>query len=100
VSSCQVSAPASAYGVNTVAKANTASPASVTCTSPTPYDVSLSAELAPNATAATRKTAGAYAMPGTARGSSHTYASYGQAVGTQNVAPGAFADSVTVTVTY
>jgi spore coat protein U-like protein len=99
--SCQVSAPATAFGAYTAVKANVASPASVNCTSPTPYNVSLSAELVPSATITTRKTAGAYAMPGTAHGSSHPYASYGQtAGGAQSVAPGAFADSVTVTITY
>jgi spore coat protein U-like protein len=46
------------------------------------------------------RSAGAYAMPGTAHGSSHPYASYGQSAGAQHVTPGAFADSVTVTITY
>jgi spore coat protein U-like protein len=125
LASCQVSAPASAYGANTAPRANAASPASVNCTNPTPYDVSYSTELAPSATATTRNTAGpaldspgsallpnsahnvnwgrmadAYAMSGTARGSSHPYAGYGHYAGAQHVAPGAFADSVMITVTY
>jgi spore coat protein U-like protein len=46
------------------------------------------------------RAAGAYVMPGSARGSSHPYASYGQAAGAHPVASGAFADSVMITVTY
>lgn len=125
LASCQVSAPASAYGANTAARVNAASPASVTCTSPTPYNVSLSAELAPSVTVTTRKTAGSAtdspgsallpnsahtaslgrvagtgSVAGTARGSSLPYAGNGRTAWPQNIAPGAFADSVTVTITY
>ena len=125
LASCQVSTPASAYGANTAARVNAASPASVTCTSPTPYNVSLSAELAPSVTVTTLKTAGsasdspgssllpnsahtvsrgrvagAGTVAGTGSAPSHPYASYGRAAWPQNIAPGAFADSVTVTITY
>jgi spore coat protein U-like protein len=125
VSSCQASTPATAFGANTAARVNAASPASVTCTSPTPYNVSLSAELAPSVTVTTRRTAGpasdspgsallpdsahtgnwgrtasAGTVAGTARGPSQPRDGYGRTAWSQYVAPGAFADSVTVTVTY
>ena len=126
VSNCQISVPATASVSYTTMRANAASLASVNCTSPTPYNVSLSTELAPGVTVTTRTTAGsasdspgsallqdsahtgnwgrkigAGTVHGTARGSSHPYASYGQtAGGTQSVASGAFADSVTVTIIY
>ena len=57
VSSCRASAPATAFGAYTAAGVNATSPASITCTSPTPYNVSLSAELVPSAIATTQKTA-------------------------------------------
>ena len=104
---------------------NAASSVSVNCSNPTSYDVSYSTSQAPNATATKWNTdgpatdspghallsnsaynvnwgraAGAYVMPGSARGSSHPYASYGQAAGAHPVASGAFADSVMITVTY
>jgi spore coat protein U-like protein len=65
VSGCQVSAPAAVFGVYTAARAAplSISSVSVNCTSPTAYNVSLSAGRAtgaatPTATDATRKTAG------------------------------------------
>jgi spore coat protein U-like protein len=125
LASCQVSAPATAFGTYSASGTNATSSVSVNCTNPTPYDVSYSTSQAPNATATKRNTdgpasdslghvrlsnsaynvnwgrsAGAYAMPGTACGFSHPYAGYGQAAGAQPVAPGAFADSVMITVTY
>jgi len=125
VSSCRASAPATAFGTYSATGTNATSSVSVNCTNPTAYDVSYSTSQAPNATAIKRNTddpatdslghsllsnsaynvnrgraAGAYAMPGTARGSSHPYASYGQAAGAHPVAPGAFADSVMISVTY
>ena len=98
--SCQVSAPASAYGAYTAVMANAASPASVTCTSPTPYSVSYRTELAPSVTVTTRKTAGAGTLPRTGNGPSQQRNSNGRTAWSQYVAPGAFADSVTVTITY
>jgi len=100
LSSCQVSAPATAYGVFTAARATAASPASVICTSPTPYNASLSAELTPSVTVTTRKTAGAGTLPRTGNGPSQQRNSNGRTAWSQYVAPGAFADSVTVTITY
>jgi spore coat protein U-like protein len=125
VSSCRASAPATAFGTYTAAGVNATSPASVACTSPTPYNVSLSAELVPSAIATTQKTtvsasdslnhallldsahtvnsgrtAGADTVAGTGSGSFKPNAFYRQAAGAQLVASGAFADSVMVTVTY
>jgi spore coat protein U-like protein len=123
--SCQVSAPASAYGAYTAVMANAASPASVTCTSPTPYSVSYRTELAPSVTVTTWKTAasasdtpghallpdsahpgiwgrtvGAGNEAGTGSGSSQTRDGYYRTAWSHCIATGAFADSVTVTITY
>ena len=125
LSSCQASTPATAFGIYSAAGGNAASPVSVTCTSPTPYNVSLSAELASSTTTTTRKTAGSAldslrsallpnsahtvnwgrmtgmgTVAGTGSGPSQPRAGYGRTAWPQNVAPGAYADSVTVTVTY
>ncbi len=94
VSSCRASAPATAFGTYSAAGTNATSSVSVTCTNPTPYNVSYGTSLATSATATKRK------MAGPARGSSQPYAGYGRTAWSQPVAPGAFADSVTVTVAY
>jgi spore coat protein U-like protein len=125
VSSCQVSTTATASGTYAVTRANVATSVSVACTNPTPYNVSYSTELAPSVSVTTRKTAGsasdspghvpfsdsahtgiwdrtadAGTVAGTGSGSFQLYAGYGQSARAQHVAPGAFADTVTVTITY
>jgi spore coat protein U-like protein len=122
---CQVSAPATAFGIYTTAGANATSAVSVACTHPTAYSVDLSAGLAPGDTATAQKmrgpvsalldyrllsdyartvnwgrTAGTDTVTGTGNGSSPAHAVFGQTVGAQYVAPGAYADTITVTVTY
>jgi len=92
----------------------------VSCTLPTAYDVSLSANLSGSAAMKTanpiktnqvykllagsahsnieQRIAGTETMARTGNGSSGSY--YGRSAWAQNVASGAFADAVTVTVTY
>lgn len=125
VSSCQISAPATAFGTYTARRASAASPASVACTSPTPYNVSLSSGQAHSATETTQisagptadllgpallpasthavnweRMAGAYAVAAPGSGSLQPHAVSGPSTGAQQVAPGAYADSVTITITY
>ena len=122
---CLVSATALAFGTYTGAVANSTSTVSVTCTNTTPYNVGLSAGLATGATVTTRKMTGpasavlGYAMysdsahsvnwgqtigtdtvAGTGNGSAQAITVYGQTVAAQYVAPGAYADTITATVTY
>jgi len=118
-SSCQAAGPATAFGSYPTASR---SPVSVTCTVLTPYTVSFSAELTsgnaektlnpskplkgfvlPSATALVvdrNRMAGTSAAAATGNGSSHARTLFGQPAWAQNVASGAFADAVTITVTY
>jgi spore coat protein U-like protein len=118
-SACQASAPASAFGNH---PSGGSSPVSVACTLPTAFDVSLSPNLATSATRKTiypaktllsyvlaqgsagpfdrGKTAGTGILAGTGHQSSNLQAAYSQTYWTQEVASGAFADAVTVTITY
>jgi spore coat protein U-like protein len=100
VSSCQISAPATASRSYTAARANPASPVSVNCTMPTPYNVSYRTDPAPSVTVTTRKTASPETAPGTSTGSPQPDAASGQPAGAQHDAPGTNADLVTVTITY
>jgi spore coat protein U-like protein len=122
---CLVSASALAFGTYTGVVANSTSAVSVTCTNTTPYNVGLSAGLATGATVSARKMTGpasallGYAMysdaartvnwgqtigtdtvAGTGNGSAQAITVYGQAAAGQYVAPGAYADTITATVTY
>jgi len=122
---CLVSATALAFGTYTGVVANSTSTVSVTCTNTTPYNVGLSAGLATGATVTARKMTGPasallnYAMfsdsarsvnwgqtigtdtvAGTGNGSAQAITVYGQAAAGQYVAPGAYADTITATVTY
>jgi len=122
---CLVSATPLAFGTYTGISANSTSTVSVTCTNTTPYNVSLSAGLATGATVTTRKMTGpasallTYAMftdaartlnwggtigtdtvPGTGNGAAQAITVYGQVPAGQYVAPGAYADTITATVTY
>ena len=118
-SACQASAPAVAFGNRPIAGS---SPVSVSCTLPTAYDVSLSATLSGGATeqaASPIKTmqiyklladaahtykrdriAGTETLARAGTESSNSATLYRQTALTQGVAYGAFADAVTVTVTY
>lgn len=63
--SCIVSASATAFGTYAAAAANAASAVSVACSNSTPYNVSLSAAMAPGAAVAIRKMTGSrVALPG------------------------------------
>ena len=122
---CLVSATALAFGTYTGVVANSTSAVSVTCTNTTPYNVGLSAGLATGATVSARKmtgpasallgysmysdsartvnwgqTIGTDTVAGTGNGSAQAITVYGQAAAGQYVAPGAYADTITATVTY
>ena len=124
-SSCLVSATTMAFGSYTGAAATATSAVSVTCTNSTPYNVGLSAGGAQGATVTARKMTGpasALLSYGLFSDSSRTV-NWGQTVGTdtvagigtgavqaltvyaqtgagQYVAPGAYTDTITATVTY
>ena len=122
---CLVSATAMAFGTYTGVVANSTSTVSVTCTNTTPYNVGLSAGLATGATVIARKmtgpasallgyalfsdaartvnwgqTVGTDTVTGTGNGSAQAITVYGQTAATQFVAPGAYTDTITATVTY
>jgi spore coat protein U-like protein len=122
---CLVSATGLAFGTYTGAVASSTSTVSVTCTNTTPYNVGFSAGLATGATVTTRKmtgpasallsyglysnagyttnwglTIGTDTVAGTGNGSAQAITVYGQAAAGQYVAPGAYSDTITVTVTY
>jgi len=122
---CLVSATAMAFGTYTGVVATSTSAVSVTCTNTTPYNVGLSAGLATGATVTTRsmtgpasallsyalfsdsartvnwgQTIGTDTVTGTGNGSVQAITVYGQAAAAQYVAPGAYADTITATVTY
>ncbi len=122
---CLVSATPLAFGTYTGVAANSTSTVSVTCTNTTPYNVALSAGLATGATVTTRKmigpasalltyamytdssrtlnwgvTSGTDTVPGTGNGAAQGITVYGQVPAGQYVAPGAYSDTITATVTY
>lgn len=122
---CLVSATALAFGTYTGAVVDATSTVSVTCTNTTPYNVSLNPGLATGATVTTRKMTGpasavlSYAMyqdsghsvnwgqtigtdtvTGTGNGSAQAITVYGETSAGQYVAPGAYTDAITATVTY
>lgn len=122
---CLVSATGLAFGTYTGAVASSTSTISVTCTNTTPYNVGLNAGLATGATVTARKmtgpasallsyglysnagystnwgqTIGTDTVTGTGNGSAQALTVYGQVAAGQYVAPGAYTDTITVTVTY
>lgn len=122
---CLIAATPLAFGTYTGAVATSTSTVSVTCTNTTPYNVSLGAGLASGATVTTRKMTGpsaavlSYAMytdsarsvnwgqtigtdtvVGTGNGASQPLTVYGSVPAGQYVAPGAYSDTITATVTY
>jgi spore coat protein U-like protein len=121
---CLVSATALAFGTYTGALATSTSTVSVTCTNTTAYNVGLSAGLT-GASVVTRQMTGPasallnYAMfsnstrtanwgqtvgtdtvTGTGNGAAQALTVYGQVTAGQFVAPGAYSDTITATVTY
>ena len=124
-STCLVSATSMGFGTYTGQVAPASSTVSITCTNSTPYNVGLSAGLGTGATVTARKmtgpasallayelfqdaghsvgwgvTAGTDTVAGTGNGASQPITVYGQIPTAQYVAPGAYADTITVTVTY
>lgn len=124
-STCIVSATAMAFGTYTGVVANATSVVTVTCTNTTPYNVGLNPGLATGATVTTRKmtgpgaallgyalysdsarsvnwgqTVGTDTVTGTGNGSGQALTVYGAVAAGQYVAPGAYADTITATVTY
>ena len=124
-STCLVSATALGFGSYSGLVVPASSTVSVTCTNTTPYVVGLSAGLGTGATVTTRKmtgpasallayglfqdaghtvgwgvTAGTDTVAGTGNGATQPITVYGQIPTAQYVAPGAYADTITVTVTY
>jgi spore coat protein U-like protein len=122
---CIVSATPMAFGTYTGLLASATSTVSVTCTNTTPYNVGLNAGLATGATVATRKmtgpgsallgydlfsdsartvnwgqTIGTDTVPGTGNGSAQALTVYGLVAAGQYLAPGAYTDTITATVTY
>jgi spore coat protein U-like protein len=114
--SCQASVPSATFGTYAVAGANATSALSVSCTLPTPYSVSRSAGLAASATGRTTGSAPSLLgdvqstnfarfnswgrTAGAGGGFSQPYAVSGLTAGARFVAPGAYADSITLTVSY
>jgi spore coat protein U-like protein len=124
-STCLVFATPIAFGTYTGAVATSTSAVFVTCTNTTPYNVGLSAGLATGATVTTRsmtgpasallgyalfsdpartanwgQTIGTDTVTGTGNGAAQALSVYGQATAGQFVAPGAYTDTITATVTY
>ena len=124
-STCLVSATSLGFGSYTGLVVPASSTVSVTCTNTTPYNVGLSAGLGTGATVTARKmtgpasallayglfqdaghtvgwgvTAGTDTVAGTGNGATQPITVYGQIPTAQYVAPGAYADTITVTVTY
>jgi spore coat protein U-like protein len=119
---CQVSAPATASGINTPAGANSTPAVSVACTIPTPYNVSQSAarttgvtgmmtgqasalldhSLLPQSAHTTKwgRMAETHTVAGTGTGSIQPDAVLVRTGGAEFVAPGVYADTITTTVTY
>ncbi len=100
VSSCQISAHLTASTSYIAARAYPASPVSVICTMPTPYDVSYSAGAAPSVTVTTRKAASPEAALGTGNKTPPSDAISGQHAQALHDTPGTNADLITTTVTY
>jgi spore coat protein U-like protein len=122
---CLVAATPMAFGIYTGVISTSTSIVSVTCTNTTPYNVGLSAGLATGATVTTRSmtgtasallgyalfsdsartvnwglTIGTNTVTGTGNGAAQPITVYGQVPAAQFVAPGAYSDTITATVTY
>ena len=125
VSGCAVAATNLAFGAYTGPLINSTSTVTVTCTNTTPYNVGLNAGTATGATVTNRKmtgpggallryslsqdsghstnwgnTVGTDTEAGTGSGGAQGLTVYGQLPAGQVVTPGAYTDTITVTVTY
>ncbi len=126
VATCTTSAGPLAFGTYTGVQANATTTVTVTCTNTTPYNIGLNAGLGvtPTATFTTRKMTGPSAtlnyslgkdaaqaanwgntvavdtVAGTATGSPIAVTIYGRIPAGQFVAPNAYTDTITATVTY
>ncbi len=123
-STCLIAATPLAFGTYTGVLASTSTTLSVTCTNTTPYNVGLNAGLGTGATVTNRKMTGSSAVlnyglyqdsaesvnwgqtvgtdtvTGTGNGSAQSLTVYGKVPAGQYVAPGAYSDTITATVTY
>ena len=121
---CVTTATPLAFGVYTGIQADNTATISVTCTKSTPYTVGLNAGLGTGATVTARSMTGAgmalnyalftdagrttnwgntvatHTVAGTATGAAQVLTVYGRVAAGQFVAPGAYNDTVTATVTY
>ena len=122
---CLVSATNLAFGTYTGTTTDVASTVSVTCSNTTPYNVGLSAGLATGSTVTTRQmtgpasallnyalfsdasrtvnwgqTIGTDTVTGTGNGTAQAISVFGRLSSGQFVAPGAYTDTITATVTY
>ncbi|HEX7389293.1 MAG TPA: spore coat U domain-containing protein [Acidiphilium sp.] len=122
---CTVTATNLAFGTYTGVVDDASSTVSVTCTDTTPYNVGLNAGTATGATVTTRKmtgpstsllgyglyqdsaytknwgqTVGTDTVAGTGTGAVQDLTVYGQVPAGQYVTPGAYSDTITVTVSY
>lgn len=122
---CLVAATPMAFGTYTGVIANSTSTVSVTCTNSTAYNVGLNAGTATGATVTTRKmtgpgaallnyslfsnsgmttnwgnTVGTDTVPGAGNGTVQAVTVYGRVAAGQYLAPGAYTDTITATVTY
>jgi spore coat protein U-like protein len=125
VATCLVAATPLAFGNYTGVVDPAASTVTVTCTNTTPYNVGLSVGLATGATVTTRSmtgpasallgyglftnaghttnwgfTIGTDTVAGTGNGLAQPISVFGQIPASEFVAPGAYADTITATVTY
>ena len=125
VATCLVSATPLGFGNYTGVVDPASSTVTVTCTNTTPYNVGLSAGLATGATVTTRKmtgpaaallgyelfsnaghttnwglTIGTDTVAGTGNGAAQPITIFGQIPAAEFVAPGAYADTITATVTF
>ncbi len=121
---CLVNATSLAFGTYSGAQLDGASTVNVTCTNTTPYTVGLDAGTFAGATVTTRRMTGPAAAPlsyslysdagrttnwgnttgswvaGTGNGSAQGISVYGRISAAQYATPGAYTDTITVTVTY
>ncbi|HUB48625.1 MAG TPA: spore coat U domain-containing protein [Acetobacteraceae bacterium] len=125
LSTCLISASNLGFGNYSGAAATGTATITVTCTNTSPYNVGLNAGTASGATVTSRKmvgpggatlayqltqdsahvvnwgqTVGTDTVAGTGNGSAQTLTVYGQVAAGQYVAPGAYSDTITATITY
>jgi spore coat protein U-like protein len=125
LATCLVSAAPMKFGTYTRSAVSAASSVSVTCTNPTPYNVSLSSGLAPGSAVVTGKmigsvpglqgyalasnfqgtvnrsqTMGADTVAGAGNDSVQTLAAQDQVSSDQHVASSAYADTIIIAITY